>query len=84
MAQIITIPKLGLTMERGIVTEWHVKEGDFVSKGDPLFTLETDKITDDVESPEDAYVIAILAEEGQDCDVYAPVCVLGEMGEKYE
>jgi pyruvate dehydrogenase E2 component (dihydrolipoamide acetyltransferase) len=61
-----------------------VKEGDFVSKGDPLFVLGTDKITDDVESPEDAYVIAILAEEGRECDVYAPVCILGEMGEKYE
>ena len=84
MAQIITIPKLGLTMERGIVTEWFVKEGDYVSKGDPLFVLETDKITDNVESPEDAYVIAILAEEGQECDVYAPVCVLGDEGEYYE
>jgi pyruvate dehydrogenase E2 component (dihydrolipoamide acetyltransferase) len=84
MAQIITIPKLGLTMERGIVTQWFVKEGDFISKGDPLFVLETDKITDEVESPEDAYVIALLAEEGQECDVYAPVCVLGQEGEKYE
>ena len=84
MAQIITIPKLGLTMERGIVTQWFVKEGDPISKGEPLFVLETDKITDEVESPEDAYVIAILAEEGQECDVYAPVCVLGEKDEKYE
>ena len=84
MAQIITIPKLGLTMERGIVTQWFVKEGDFISKGESLFVLETDKITDEVESPEDAYVIAILAEEGQECDVYVPVCVLGEKGEKYE
>lgn len=84
MAQIITIPKLGLTMEKGIITQWLVKEGDLISKGEPLFVLETDKITDDVESPEDAYVIAILAEEGQECDVYAPVCVLGEEGEKYE
>jgi pyruvate dehydrogenase E2 component (dihydrolipoamide acetyltransferase) len=84
MTQIITIPKLGLTMEKGKITKWLVKEGDPVSRGESLFVLETDKITNDVESPEEAYVIALLAEEGQECDVYAPVCVLGEKGEKYE
>ncbi|HJZ40935.1 MAG TPA: biotin/lipoyl-containing protein [Bacteroidales bacterium] len=84
MIQIITIPKLGLTMEKGIVSQWFVKEGDFISKGEPLFVLETDKITNDVESPEAAYVIAILVEEGQECDVHAPVCVLGDKGEKYD
>lgn len=84
MAQVITIPKLGLTMEKGLIAQWLVKLGDSVSRGETLYILETDKISTDVESPEDAYVIAILAEEGQECDVYAPVCVLGEKGEKYE
>lgn len=84
MAQIITIPKLGLTMEKGIITHWYVQEGDYISKGEPLFELETDKITDEVESPEDAYIIKILAEKSLEYDVYTPVCVIGEQGETYE
>jgi len=84
MAHVITIPKLGLTMEKGIIAKWYVKEGDSVSKGESLFALETDKITNDIESPEDAYVIAILVDEDEECDVNAPVCVLGEKDEKYE
>jgi len=83
MAQIVTIPKLGLTMEKGIITRWYVKEGDRILKGQPLFELETDKITNAVLSPEDACVIKILAETDQEYPVHTQVCVIGEPDEKY-
>lgn len=50
MAVPVTIPKLGLTMEEGTITEWEKKTGDQVSKGDILYTLETDKIANEVEA----------------------------------
>ena len=83
MVQIITIPKLGLTMEKGIITRWYVKEGDRILKGQPLFELETDKITNAVLSPEDAFVIKILAETDQEYPVHTQACVIGEPDEKY-
>ena len=50
MAYKIVMPQLGLTMEEGAVTSWLKKPGEWVEKGDPLFTVETDKVEMEVES----------------------------------
>ena len=50
MAYEILMPKLGLTMTEGTVEEWKFREGDYVKKGDALFSVSTDKLTNDVES----------------------------------
>lgn len=39
MAAFIIMPKLGMTMETGVLTKWLKKEGDKVEKGEPLFEL---------------------------------------------
>ncbi len=49
----IVMPKLGLTMTEGRVVEWMKKEGDPIKKGEILFVLETEKVTYEVEAPED-------------------------------
>jgi 2-oxoglutarate dehydrogenase E2 component (dihydrolipoamide succinyltransferase) len=41
----VIIPSLGESITSGVLAKWHVKEGDFVKKDQPLFELETDKIT---------------------------------------
>lgn len=46
----ITLPRLGWSMEEGKFLAWLKKEGDFVKEGEPLFTLESDKAAQDVES----------------------------------
>ena len=51
MAVNVTMPKLGLTMETGKITEWRKKEGDQVKEKDILLVVETEKITYEVESP---------------------------------
>ena len=50
MAYELKMPQLGLTMETGTIGEWLKAEGDPVSVGDPLVQVETDKLTNDVES----------------------------------
>ena len=46
----ITIPRLGWSMEEGVFVGWLRQDGDFVKAGEPLFTLESEKASQDVES----------------------------------
>jgi pyruvate dehydrogenase E2 component (dihydrolipoamide acetyltransferase) len=50
MSYKIVMPQLGLTMEEGAVTSWLKSPGEWVEKGDVLFTVETDKVEMEVES----------------------------------
>lgn len=50
MAEIVYFPKVGMTMEDGILGQWRVPDGATVTKGQPLFELETEKVTMDVEA----------------------------------
>jgi pyruvate/2-oxoglutarate dehydrogenase complex dihydrolipoamide acyltransferase (E2) component len=64
MAYKIVMPQLGLTMEEGSVTNWLKKPGEYVEKGDPLFTVETDKIEMEVEAMGKGYLGASQVELG--------------------
>jgi len=50
MAIEITVPRLGWNMDEGVFVAWHKNEGDLVQAGEPLFSLETDKAVQEVES----------------------------------
>lgn len=51
MATEILLPKLGFSMTEGQVAEWLAKDGDTVTEGQPLYSLEADKSTNEVEAP---------------------------------
>lgn len=65
MIEEIILPALGETMDEGKVVGWLVQEGDKVSKGDPLFEIETDKATIEVEATRDGVLRSILIKEGE-------------------
>src|SRR3954467_9161084 len=50
MATEIVMPRLGWTMEEGIFGEWLKKDGEAVKSGDLIFTVESDKATQEVET----------------------------------
>ena len=77
----VVMPKLGLTMEEGLIVEWKKKEGDEVKKGDILFVLETEKVTYDVEAPEDGVLGKIVVAEQETVPVGAVVAYLLRPGE---
>lgn len=77
----ITMPKLGQTMTEGLIVEWRKKEGDPVKKGEILFVLETEKVTYEVEAPEDGALGRILVKEQQTVPVGAVVATLLKPGE---
>ena len=78
MSQIITMPKLGLTMNSGVISRWLKKEGDYVKAGEIIVEIETDKINSEVESPVDGFILKIFAEEGSEKEIRAPLCEIGE------
>ena len=83
MATLIKMPKMGATMTEGTLTNWIVKEGDTVEEGDAIFEVETDKLSNEIESYEDGTILKILVEEGSTVPYQTPVAVIGEEGEDY-
>ncbi len=75
------MPKLGLTMKTGKVARWLVAEGACVHQGDEIFEVETDKITNKVESPADGVLVRILVPQGEVVEVGTVLGLLGEAGE---
>lgn len=65
MAVEILLPKIGFSMNEGIVAEWLVADGDEVTEGQPLFSLESDKSTNEVEAPASGR-LEIFVEAGGD------------------
>ncbi|MBP9015059.1 MAG: 2-oxo acid dehydrogenase subunit E2 [Candidatus Atribacteria bacterium] len=81
MAKKVIMPKLGLTMEEGVINKWLVKEGDRVSRGDVLFEVATDKVNMEVESPAEGVVLKILYPEGATVPITETVAYIGKEGE---
>ena len=84
MAEKITMPKLGSSMVSGTVVTWMKKEGEQVIKGEPIVEVETDKITNQVESPIDGYVLKILAEEGEEREILETLAIIGNLDDSVE
>ena len=81
MANEVTLPRLGQGMESGTIVRWLKAEGDKVEKGEPLYELDTEKVTQEVEADASGVVLKILAGEGEEIEVGKPVAVIGEEGE---
>ena len=81
MAKLVVMPKLGLTMTEGLVSRWLKAEGDAVKEGEPLFEVETDKLTNTIEATASGTLLKILAKEGNTLPCLAGVAVIGEPNE---
>jgi len=81
MAETISMPKLGLTMETGAVGAWLVSDGDEVKPGQVIAEIVTEKITYDLETETAGTVLKILLEEEVDVPVGTPLAVIGRPGE---
>jgi pyruvate dehydrogenase E2 component (dihydrolipoamide acetyltransferase) len=71
MATEVKLPRLGQGMESGTIVKWLKSEGETVSKGEPLYELDTDKVTQEVEADSDGEVdvgttVGIIGAQGED------------------
>lgn len=80
MAEFIVMPKMGLTMTEGFLTNWRKEEGDTVSKGEILFDVETDKLTNEIEAKASGVLRKILVNE-ETVKILVPVAIVGNKEE---
>jgi pyruvate dehydrogenase E2 component (dihydrolipoamide acetyltransferase) len=75
------MPKFGETMTEGTILNWIVEEGDQIEKEDPLFEIETDKASLEVEAEEAGILAKILVKENESAAIGDVVAVIAEEGE---
>jgi len=80
MATEVKLPRLGQGMESGTIVRWLKAEGDTVEKGEPLYELDTEKVTQEVEAEASGVLLKIAIAEGE-VEVGHTVAVIGEQGE---
>jgi pyruvate dehydrogenase E2 component (dihydrolipoyllysine-residue acetyltransferase) len=80
MATEVKLPRLGQGMESGTIVRWLKTEGDAVSKGEPLYELDTDKVTQEVEAESDGVLLKIVIADGE-VDVGTTVGIIGAQDE---
>src|SRR5256885_16256619 len=80
MATEIKLPRLGQGMESGTIVKWLKSEGDQVEKGEPLYELDTEKVTQEVEADASGVLLKIAVQEGE-VEVGHTIAFIGEEGE---
>jgi pyruvate dehydrogenase E2 component (dihydrolipoyllysine-residue acetyltransferase) len=80
MASEVKLPRLGQGMESGTIVRWLKTEGEPVAKGEPLYELDTDKVTQEVEAESDGVLLKIVVADGE-VDVGTTVGIIGAQGE---
>jgi pyruvate dehydrogenase E2 component (dihydrolipoamide acetyltransferase) len=81
MSSEVKLPRLGQGMEAGTIVKWLKSEGDRVEKGEPLYELDTDKATQEVEAEASGVLLKIAVESGE-VPVGQTIAVIGEEGEQ--
>ena len=80
MSSEVKLPRLGQGMEAGTIVKWLKSEGERVEKGEPLFEVDTDKATQEVEAEASGVLLKIAIESGE-VPVGQTIAVIGDEGE---
>lgn len=72
----LKLARVGMSMQEATIAQWHKKPGESFEAGEPLYAIETDKVTQDVEATAPGTLLEVFVEEGADVEVGAPLCVV--------
>lgn len=81
MNVILKLPRLSSAMTEGLVAAWLKREGDSFRTGEPLYSVETEKVAVEVEAPCSGVLTQIIVGEGANIAVGAPVCRIERTGD---
>jgi len=70
----LKLPLFGMNMEEATIVKWHKQAGESFRKGQPLYEIETEKVTQEVEAPCDGTLVEIVAGEEKTIAVGDVVC----------
>src|SRR5262249_40314958 len=73
----VKVPSVGESITSGVISAWHKKSGDLVNEGEPLFALETDKVSTDIVA-EKSGVLETKVPEGQEVKIGEVVAVIDD------
>ena len=69
MREPVYMPKFGMTMTEGLIVEWLKAEGDAVSEGEALLTVQTEKVDTDIHAPASGVLVGIQYEANDEAPV---------------
>lgn len=81
MATIVSMPKWGLAMKTGLVVAWLKRAGETVQQGEPIVEIESEKATNEVESPTSGVMRWIGTQEGDSAPVGEPLAIIAASDE---
>lgn len=79
-ASVVIMPKQGLQMTEGTIIKWLKKEGEAVKEGEPLFEMETDKLTITIDATATGTLLKIVRGEGDVVPITETIAIIGEPG----
>lgn len=78
MSMEVYMPRLGATMKEGTLVNWLKKEGDAVKKGESLAEISSEKLTNEIEAPDDGFLEKIIVQEGETVPVATVIGIISE------
>lgn len=78
----VKMPTLGVAMEEGLLVRWLKAIGDHCSEGEAIAEIETDKLTMEMESPAEGWVLELCCAEGETVPVGTVIARLAEVSDR--
>lgn len=72
----LKLSRVGMNMQEATIVKWHKQAGEEFSKGEALYEIETEKVTQEIEAPGAGRMLEILVAEGDEAEVGVVVCVV--------
>jgi pyruvate/2-oxoglutarate dehydrogenase complex dihydrolipoamide acyltransferase (E2) component len=72
----LKLNRVGMNMQEATIIKWHKQVGESFKTGDPLYEIETEKVTQEVTASADGKLLRILVPAGEIAQVGAPVCAV--------
>src|SRR5246500_4126525 len=79
----VKVPSVGESVTSGVISAWHKKSGDFVNEGEPLFALETDKVSTDIVA-EKSGMLETRVSEGQEVKIGEVIAIIDDAKQQAE
>lgn len=76
MRVTLKLARVGMNMQEATIAKWHKQPGDAFKSGEPLYDIETEKVTQEITAGGDGTLLEILVPAGENAAVGAAVCAV--------